>query len=240
MIKPSNNEESKIMETNIESPESNENINVKERKWLQIKVFFVEWSLLSTYHCFPRIFRVKTSKACCNYAMQIFWLLTFLFFTAFTAAIVASCIVNYYQYSVVSTVQLIDEAPTNFPTLTLCNANGFTTKQAEDLLKNITLKLFNHDIANDTLNDAFFKTFVSTTLAKVVTTLENFDDGKRKTLGFNLSQSLLFCFFNGQFCNASDFEWIYTYEDGNCFQFNKYKPFKYVTHGNFFFLKWTF
>ncbi len=206
-----------------------ETFNLREslsRRWPKIKACFVEWSLASTYHCYPKIFRPNTNRL-----LQIFWLITFLSCSCLTVIVVLNCIASYYEYNIVSTVELIDEAPTNFPTVTLCDANSFTTLDAQKLLTEITLKFFGTDIHNDSFYEAFFKTFVSTTVAKIVTSLDNYSDEKRKALGFNLNETLFFCFFNGNFCNASEFTWMYSYEDGNCFQFNKHAPLKQITQG---------
>jgi len=43
------------------------------------------------------------------------------------------------------------------------------------------------------------------------------------SLGFQLSDMLVSCDFNGQPCSVDDFKWWRDYEYGNCFTFNSLK-----------------
>jgi uncharacterized membrane protein YbhN (UPF0104 family) len=71
---------------------------------------FLEWSQSVTFHCLPRIFKEKTS-----FLMRFVWSLIFLMFASFTCYILVSLFINYFQYEVVSTVQVISESPSVFP-----------------------------------------------------------------------------------------------------------------------------
>ena len=48
-----------------------------------------------------------------------------------------------------------------------------------------------------------------------------FTDSQRKSLGWDLSQVLIKCKFNGIDCVINnDFKWYFSFQYGNCFQYN--------------------
>jgi hypothetical protein len=96
---------------------------------------FLEWSQSVTFHCLPRIFKEKTS-----FLMRLVWSLIFLVFASFTSYILVSLFINYFQYEVVSTVQVISESPSVFPCITICDSNAFTSEFAQNLTENILLQ----------------------------------------------------------------------------------------------------
>ena len=54
-----------------------ESVKLKDEnvKYLRIKELFVQWSLFSHFHCYPKIFQTK------NNLLRIAWLALFLMFT---------------------------------------------------------------------------------------------------------------------------------------------------------------
>jgi len=106
----------------------------------KIKVEFAKWSLLTKFDCFSKIFTEKNSP------LKLFWLVCFLLFSGGTTLLVLTNIFEYYMYEVVSKIEIINEKPIEFPAVTICNANPFTTPYAQDLLSNITTGNYNQSI----------------------------------------------------------------------------------------------
>ena len=49
-----------------------------------------------------------------------------------------------------------------------------------------------------------------------------FTDSQRKALGWDLSQVLIKCTFNGVDCDIkNEFQWYFSFQYGNCFHFNQ-------------------
>jgi hypothetical protein len=95
----------------------NENNETMQKKVLTlIKATAKKWSLSVTYHLFPKIFKDETHAVA-----RIFYAFLFLVLTTLTCLILAGNIISYYKYDIVSTVQIINEAPTLFPTITICD-----------------------------------------------------------------------------------------------------------------------
>ena len=121
-----------------------------------------------------------------------------------------------------STVQIINEAPTLFPTITICDSNAFTTKKAETLILNISQSYYGTDIANMSYSN--YSLYVDNFLSHAVKSFVNdpkYGDENRKLLGFNLNKTLYSCSFTQLDCDLTmDFNWFFNYNFGNCYQFN--------------------
>ena len=116
---------------------SQTNSNVKLDR---LKLEFKEWSLQTKFDCFSKIFLTQ------NVILQLTWLGLFLIFTALTAYFVSKNFLDFFSYETVSKIDIIDEKPTEFPAVTICNSNPFTTKTAQKLISNITILSFGKDI----------------------------------------------------------------------------------------------
>ena len=170
----------------------------------KMKHVFVAWSQSVTYHCYPKIFKEKT-----HFLARIAWTLVFACFTLLTCLILTNNMMAYFEYSVVSTILVVNERPTLFPTITICDSNIFTTKQAESVIKG-------------TFGNSQFETVYSAIpYVKMVVNNPDYGDEKRQLLGFNLSDLIITCTFNEASCDFdNDFHWVFHYNYGNCFQFN--------------------
>ena len=98
----------------------------------KIKEIFFEWSQSVTYHCFPKIFKKQNSSA-----STLSWAFIFIIFSSLTCFILIKNILAYYQFNLVSTIAVINERSTYFPTVTICYSNPFITKEAENSIKDI-------------------------------------------------------------------------------------------------------
>ena len=118
--------------------------NTKE-KWSELHETFVEWSLLTKFDCYSKIFEYK------RLVSRLFWLLLFLACMGVTAWLITKNILDYMNWEIITRTEIITERPTIFPTITVCDNNPFTTKYAEDLIKNVTLNQYGVDLENMTL-----------------------------------------------------------------------------------------
>ena len=110
-----------------------------KNKLNKMKCVFLEWSHCVTYHCFPKIFKEKT-----HFILRLLWSVIFFSFASFTFYILVNNVISYYQ--TVTSIQIINERPTLFPTITICDSNVFTTQDAQSFLVNMSKVFFDKDI----------------------------------------------------------------------------------------------
>jgi hypothetical protein len=178
---------------------------------------FLSWSQSVTFHCFPKIFKENT-----HVALRLLWSCIFFSFAGLTFYVLINNILAYFQFSSNTSFQLINERPALFPTVTICDSNPFTTKFAQNLIENLSLSQYGKNIAS--LSDKDYIKFALFNLSRLVKSHVSdpkFGHDKRKLLGFNLSEIILQCTFNQIDCDfTKDFNWIFHYDYGNCFQYN--------------------
>ena len=203
--------------------EENRFLNKKSHmKTSEIRKSFVEWSLASTFHCYPKIFQYK------NIYAKLLWATCFLIFSCMTAWLVVKEVLGYFEFDVVSKTRTFTEKSTIFPTVTICDANPFTTREAEKLFAQETpidkqvFKSAGYDI--DLMNVEEI-TLLKWMLSLNVATNQAFglSDAKKQELGFSINKTLRLCTFNALKCTPAHFHWVYDHKRGNCFQFNSNK-----------------
>ena len=142
----------------------------------------------STSHGLPRVLISKYS------IVKIFWILAFLRGTVGASITFIQSIVSYYQYKTVVNVAFIQEFPTAFPAITICNLNPF-------------LNLKKSPINDQEKLDQYVASLNST---------------EQQAIGFQLNnESLISCIFNNAICNeTNDFSMFFDYNYGNCYTFN--------------------
>lgn len=198
-----------------------------ETKSAKIKEKFVELSSSSTSHGYPNMFRTK------YWSVRVMWLIFFLAATGFCAFMIYRSLNDYLSFDVVTEIRGFSEIPTDYPTITLCNLNPMISKASYKLItkylkKNITLDLsLNAKNLTNSVTDTISKSYEDLLSAKVRSLNDamnpTYGDANKKLLGVPLGQFMLYCKYNGKLCNESDFSWIYSYEYGNCYQFNSGK-----------------
>ena len=188
----------------------------KEKISKKLKLTFINWSQSVTYHCFPKIFKAHTPTF-----IKFIWCLVFVSFSSLTCFILVNIVLTYYQYRVVSTIQIIHEIPSIFPAITICDANPFTTQYAQKLIDFHAIQIFNKTLANMTYVE--YNQIKEKLDMRVRAHVNDpaFGDENRRRLGFNLSHILYECVFSGISCDFNqDFRWLFNYNYGNCFQYN--------------------
>jgi hypothetical protein len=176
----------------------------------ELEKVFVEWSLLSTFHCYPKIFQYENKIA------KVIWSLIFILFSAATSFLVATSFNDFFEYRVVSTIRLVDERPILFPAVTICDNNAFNTVQAQHLMDSLWSDYFS-DI-NKTSSE--MRSFIEFTKAYAMS--HRLTENEKKQLGNTINaRTIHSCRFSGRECNfESDFSWYYDFNYGNCAQFN--------------------
>jgi hypothetical protein len=147
---------------------------------------------------------------------KLLWLLILLILTGLTCWLLLLNCISYFDYDVISKIEILNERPSNFPVVTICDNNPFTTLYAQGLLNFFNIINLNSNIS---YNEAYVGINYAFNDAKIHAKA-NYDENVQKKLGFPF-ESIHSCYFNSRPCNMSnDFEWIYSYEHGNCWQFN--------------------
>jgi hypothetical protein len=182
----------------------------------EVKHSFVEWSLLTKFECLSKIFEYK------NLLARLFWLVIFLSFSAVTGWLVAKCITDYLKYEIVTKTEDVNDRPTLFPAVTICDSNPFSSKRYQSLL-NTT---FWENNSNLTWSESIERMSNKIEILKMYAARPSFGDLNRKSLGLQL-QNILSCRFNGEPCLYdakqrvfTNFRWYYSYNYASCWQFN--------------------
>lgn len=173
-----------------------------------LKKTFIFWSKQIGINCYSKIFYYK------NIFAKIFWILILLGSLSVTAWIMSWSIQDYLAYDVVSRIRIIYEKPAEFPAVTICDNNQFTTEKGLDLVN-----VFYNSITcqNPLYSNLSRQLECSKTLAAGVVTDPLYRYEYTKHLGLNLNQ--ISCVYNNVNC-TDDMRWLWQFDYGNCYQFN--------------------
>lgn len=95
---------------------------------------FTSWSSKSTSHGYPKIF--NSDKV----LVKVIWSVCFIVATTTCSYVVIQNIFNYLKYEVASRITVVHESSMEFPIITFCNRNPFTTDYAYELVKNFSIE----------------------------------------------------------------------------------------------------
>ena len=186
----------------------------------ELKNKLVAWSLSSNFHCYPKIFQYE------NIYAKIIWIIFFILFAFMTFWLVIKGVLDFLEFDVVSKIGVYSEDKSVFPTVTICEANAFTTKEAEYLLSEEKILdenfLFSKGLgSNQTNKIKFIRTQIDFLVNSAIDKTFRMNAAQKQSLGFSLNKTLQSCYFNRQLCDSKDFVWFYSYLWGNCFQFGR-------------------
>jgi len=184
----------------------NVQVPVKTSKLSLLFDTFHHWSTSSDINCYTKVFEYKSVFA------RILWLFILCASTFFTFYLIELSIFNYYNYEVVTQIQVnTDTAMTTlFPAVTLCDTNAFITSVAQDFFYNVSV---------ENKIDAYGDPMRVATLMKMAAANPSYGDVNRKKLGFAANQ-IYSCTYNGNVDCAKSLQWYYMFDYGNCVQFN--------------------
>ena len=183
----------------------------KNKKHEHAKVLIAQWSLLTTFHCYPKIFQDK------NIVLKLIWTFIFVAFSVLTAWLVIKAMIDYFQYELTSKIQVINEKPTFFPAVTICNTNAFSSLQAQHLIEQKFKETYDVDLESLAYKDVFSKLMQVNDITRLYANSPAFTDEQRLSMGFVSYENIQLCIFNGKVCTLN---WMYSYEYGNCYVFN--------------------
>ena len=117
--------------------------------------------------------------------IKLLWTCSFLILASLTGYLVVQNLINYYQYEVVTQVDAVNVRPLEFPTVTLCNLNPFTSKYAENLIQHVSLVNYGQDLTsvNVSYEQAMYFLPNITELTKMYVAQSNFTLDEKKLLG---------------------------------------------------------
>ena len=145
-----------------------------------------------------------------------------LIFTASFSLFVYSSVIsvlNYFEYNVITTSRIVNEASVEFPVVSFCNLNMFSKNNSQlfEIMSALNQSYSRSKLKTMKNVEELRKTQY---LIKSYASGVKLSDEQRKSFGLSIEEMLVSCYFNGASCNENDFEWFYTFEYGNCFAFN--------------------
>ncbi len=184
-----------------------------KRKLINQKIHdkFVEMCLNSTVHGVSNIARTK------NIVMKYIWILAFFLFSSFAAILITISIFDFFEYNVNTNIQVINQIPTDFPAISICNLNTFKTSDPNiHRLLNKVLINYNDSAVTNGPPPLVFKS-----ASRILRTyISNMTDENKKKFGIQIEEMLISAFFNGVSVGPRNFTWYYDFEFGNCYMFN--------------------
>jgi len=161
-----------------------------------LKHIFLEFSQRTNVDCYSKIFDYE------NVFIKLIWIIILVTSLTFTSYLLMSNINNYFGYDVTTKIGSYYQMPTEFPAVTFCDANAFTSYDAQDLF----WQHFNGWDWGSAYNTLY-----------MAASDPSYGDENRKKLGLKISQ--ISCTYNNTDCQ-NDLHWYWSYDYGNCFQFN--------------------
>ncbi len=182
-------------------------VKPKKRSLLDARETFLEWSQSVDINCYTKMMDYKG-----NYLVQFIWFLILLGSTGATFFLIAKSIMDYLKYDVVTQIKIVNEIPTPFPTITFCDNNPFSSKEAEEFMKNISL-------LNNLHLDSYQNVSTLFQLAKLRASSKLLSDEYKRSFTPLTKLTKPYCYFQGKDCLA-DLHFYWSYDYGNCLQFN--------------------
>jgi hypothetical protein len=113
--------------------------------------------------------------------VRVFWCLGLLFSTGLCSYFLIESILVFFTYQLRTTVRTYAEVTSEFPKITFCNKNIFTTKYAYEMALGATSNDFLYRVNNQ------------------------FNDSQRDLVSHSLDDILFDCAFNTEKCSSKDF-----------------------------------
>lgn len=158
--------------------------------------------------------------------IKVLWFFSLLVSIAICSFLVLQNFLEYFQYDVTTKIRKSKSQITEFPAVTICNKNFFTTDEAlqffiNETEANRTENMFDIDGLylkyKSKLKEHYKEIFKRYSSLFII---DNISLPNITKMGLQIDDVLIDCYFNGDFCNSSDFEWKHDQMLGNCFSFN--------------------
>ena len=173
-----------------------------------------------TTHGLPNLSRTKYTF------IKIMWLVLTISSAGVSVYFITETLSEYAEYSVTTEVRLINsEESLEFPTISICNKNRFSTNYSIDLVNDLIKSKYNrsfedyfHSTYSDLKLSLLVKSFLQDNDIKYI--FSNIEINEREKFTLSLKDSLINCRFMDQNCSHLDFEWFFNSKYGNCYKFN--------------------
>lgn len=148
--------------------------------------------------------------------------------TSVCGYLVITSIIQFLNYETNVNLQIINESPSDFPAVTLCNLKPFNKQRSQSYVYNLLnqsnlSRLLILGTVN-TSETAYGLINVASDLLKLsIASDQNLTIQTRKQLGWNIEEMLISCYYNSKTCLPSDFVYIQDYDYLNCYTFNSGK-----------------
>ncbi len=177
----------------------------------------------SSIHAIPNIVRNE------SYLIKIIWIIFLLGSTGYCAYLVYQSVMNYLSFDVVSLNRIYPKKEVQFPTVTICNVNPFTTSFSKQFMENLlndSLYENKNPKESHKLN-LFYKRYTAG-----LTSID-LNETTQTKFGYSLNETLLSCVYNYADCSIEkDFQQYYNYFFGNCMQFNSNQTKTQIVSGS--------
>jgi hypothetical protein len=157
---------------------------------------------------------------------KIVWIFLFLTTSTLCFYLVVSAVVAYLEYEVTTRIRIKPNGPIDFPTIRICDASIYSTKEAKQML----IEFFYASGLISPLNLTYMSSNVENikTTERLWTTLKlladnyagSLNNSEKKKLSVELNKMLISCHFGDKLCSAADFSFGFSFYHGNCYSFN--------------------
>ena len=185
------------------------------------KQAIIEWCDETTLHAIPIASRSK------NKSNQLLYLFCFLTSAGFGFSYVGRSIITYLRFDTVTYMQVINETPTFFPTVSFCNLKMLNKESSKSYLQNILFDRNNISIINQSKYGDNILNYLKDTQAIAQYSISNDKSSDlRRNIGFELNETMISCTYNWRSCSLEDFTYFYHPLHGSCYSFNQDLPTK--------------
>ena len=204
------------MNSSKKQPTSNNIIEIKETS--------KEILLSSSITGIANLIRTK------RLGIKLMWTICILTSVGICCYMVVESILGYLSYEVATKIRKINQFPSPFPAISICNSNLFLTNISLNLVNELKL---NYSIEEKYKNTTMFHNMTSPYyrnniynnlefvryVAQSYAISDRLTDDEKKNLGMSINDILVSCYYAGADCSYEDFEWTYNFDYGNCFTF---------------------
>lgn len=179
---------------------------MKKQNEIKLSEKLRNWCEKTTFHAVPNI---ATNE---QVPLKIMWSICLIASVGYCCRILTSSIIDYYEYRVLTTFEIVQESTTYFPAITLCNLNEFDlskNKNLSDLARSLSESSTNSNLDPKARLEEIKKEFLKIN-----------DSSLLEKSRFTLKDMLVSCNYNELKCNEKDFRLVKNELYGNCYLFN--------------------
>ena len=168
----------------------------------------------STIHAIPNIFSIN------HLIIKIIWLVCLLVSASFCSYFIVSSIQDYLKYDVVTNIEIENENPIGFPSVTICNLNIFSSSKSKNIMNELMRNQTDIDQNYSNLSNSLKLELMNQRYLYQINSL-NLNDSSKISLGNSINDIIMSCVFDWTDCSLNDdFSYFFDLEYGNCFIFN--------------------